>query len=152
MDDKNTQDIVNGYEIKRSILFENNRGVALAENPNAVQPFVTWMFTEDENGKRDYEWGHYTTDGDKAAQDYVTRFTEYIKDFGVSEKNANRIYHKINEDSARRAKEANSFRDYSPGSATAEYRAMVDEARELAERQKQRTDPMYHDKIDSLVF
>ena len=151
MDDKNTQDIVNGYEIKRSILFENNRGVALAENPNAVQPFVTWMFTEDENGNRDYEWGHYTTDGDKAAQDYVTRFTEYIKDFGVSEKNANRIYHKINEDSARRAKEANSFRDYVSGSATAEYRAMVDEARELAERQKQRTDPMYHDKIDSLV-
>ena len=45
----------------------------------------------------------------------------------------------------------NSFRDYKAGSATAEYRRMVDAATELAERQKQRVDPMYHEKIDRLL-
>jgi len=57
----------------------------------------------------------------------------------------------INEDAARRAKEANSFSDYRPGSATSMYREMVDEARELGDQQKKRVDPMYHDKIDHLV-
>ena len=60
-------------------------------------------------------------------------------------------YYDINEESARRAKEANSFREYKPGSATAEYRAMVDEVRELGEQQKQRIDPMHHDKVDYYV-
>ena len=61
------------------------------------------------------------------------------------------IYYTINEGAARRAKEANSFSDYKPGSATAEYRQMVDKAVEIAEHQKKRVDPMYHEKIDSLV-
>ena len=61
------------------------------------------------------------------------------------------IYYTINEGAARRANDANSFSDYKPGSATAEYRSMVDKAVEIAERQKKRVDPMYHDKIDSLV-
>lgn len=60
-------------------------------------------------------------------------------------------YYKINEEAARRAKEANSFRDYVPGSATSEYRAMVDAARELGEQQKQRIDPIHHEKVDYLV-
>lgn len=45
----------------------------------------------------------------------------------------------------------NSFSDYKQGSATAEYRHYVDEAVQIAERQKQRVDPMYHEKIDSLL-
>ena len=61
------------------------------------------------------------------------------------------IYYTINEGAARRAKEANSYSDYKPGSATAEYRQMVDRAVEIAEHQKKRVDPMYHEKIDSLV-
>lgn len=65
-------DRVHGYEIKRSILFENDRGFAYAENPNAPQPFVTWQFTE-ENGKRDYYWGHYTKNVDTALKDYEAR-------------------------------------------------------------------------------
>lgn len=60
-------------------------------------------------------------------------------------------YYPINETAARRAKEANSFSDYKPGSATAEYRSMVDEAVQLAERQKARVDPMHHEKIDRLL-
>ena len=38
----------------------------------------------------------------------------------------------INEGAARRAKEMNSFSDYKEGSATAEYRAMVDKAAAIA--------------------
>lgn len=60
-------------------------------------------------------------------------------------------YHTINEEAARRDNDMNSFRDYKAGSATAEYRRMVDAATELAERQKQRVDPMYHEKIDRLL-
>ena len=60
-------------------------------------------------------------------------------------------YYTINEAAARRAKEMNSYSDYKPGSATAEYRSYVDEAVQLAERQKARVDPMYHEKIDSLL-
>ena len=60
-------------------------------------------------------------------------------------------YYPINEDTARRAKEAISFRGYIPGSATADYQRMVDEAVEIAKRQKKKVDPMYHEKIDSLM-
>lgn len=58
------------------------------------------------------------------------------------------MYYNINEAAAKRAKEANSFSSYREGSATEAYRRMVDEAKEIAERQKQRVDEMYHDKID----
>ena len=50
-------------------------------------------------------------------------------------------YYPINETAARRAKEMNSFSDYREGSATAEYRAMVDKAAAVAEHQKARVDP-----------
>ena len=60
-------------------------------------------------------------------------------------------YYTINEAAAKRAKDMNSFSDYKQGSATAEYRHYVDEAVQIAERQKQRVDPMYHEKIDSLL-
>jgi len=60
-------------------------------------------------------------------------------------------YYPIDEEAARRAKQANSFSDYTPGLATAEYRAMIEEAAALAERQKQRVDPIHHEKIDRLL-
>ena len=60
-------------------------------------------------------------------------------------------YYPINEGAARRAKEAMSFSDYRPGSATAEYRHYVDQAVEIAQRQKKRVDPEYHEKIDGLL-
>ena len=64
---------------------------------------------------------------------------------------ASDYYYSINEGAARRAKEMNSFSDYQPGSATAEYRNYVDKAFALAQEQKKRVDPMYHEKIDSLL-
>lgn len=58
---------------------------------------------------------------------------------------------RINEETAKRALEMNSFRDYEAGSATAEYNRLAENARAIADRQKKRVDPMYHDKIDSLL-
>lgn len=57
----------------------------------------------------------------------------------------------INEALAKQAKEAMSFDSYKPGSATAAYNTACAEAREIAEAQKKRVDPMYHDKIDGLL-
>ena len=60
-------------------------------------------------------------------------------------------YYPIDETLARRAKEMTSHSDYVPGSATAEYRRFVDEAASLAERQKEKVDPIHHDRIDQLL-
>lgn len=60
-------------------------------------------------------------------------------------------YYLINEDAAQRAKEANSFDSYVPGSATAAYQREVDKAAQIAERQKRSVDPQYHGKIDALL-
>lgn len=85
-------DNVKGYEIKRAIAFENDRGFTLGENPQAVQPFATWQFTEDASGRRDYYWGHYTTDKAAATRDYENRVSEYQHDYRISEKSAYRYY------------------------------------------------------------
>lgn len=60
-------------------------------------------------------------------------------------------YYPINEAAAKRAKEMNSFSDYTAGSATLEYKSLVDQAAELAENQKKRVDPSFHEKIDALL-
>ena len=60
-------------------------------------------------------------------------------------------YYPIDENLARQAKEMNSFFDYVTGSATAEYRRCVDEAARIAKAQKQRVDPIHHEKIDRLL-
>lgn len=85
MDDKGQQEVVNGYEIIRAVTFDNDRGFALAENPAAVAPFVTWQFTE-ESGQRDYYWGHYAADKDAATRDFESRVDEYQKDYSVLER------------------------------------------------------------------
>lgn len=60
-------------------------------------------------------------------------------------------YYPINEAAAKRAKKMNSFSDYTPGSATLEYKSLVDQAAEIAENQKKRVDPSFHGKIDALL-
>jgi hypothetical protein len=89
---KEKKEIVEDYEIKRAIAFENDRGFVLAENTAAPLPFVTWQFTENENGRRDYYWGHYASSGEAAARDYLLRVTEYQKGHDVTEKNAYKYY------------------------------------------------------------
>ena len=44
---------VQGYEIVRSIAFDNRRGFAIGLNPNAVEQFACWQLTQ-ENSRRDY--------------------------------------------------------------------------------------------------
>ena len=39
------------------------------------------MFTQREDGRRDYEWGHYGPDGDAAQKDFDKRVYEYQHDF-----------------------------------------------------------------------
>jgi len=92
MDDYTNTDKIHGYEVQRSVTFENDRGFALAHNPNAVDPFVTWQFTQDESGTRDYYWGHYCTGKDTATRDYENRISEYFERYGISEKEAYKYY------------------------------------------------------------
>lgn len=60
-------------------------------------------------------------------------------------------YYEISEETARNAHYCVHMSDYKPGSATAEYRAAVDEAAALVETQKARVSPFYHDKLDALL-
>lgn len=61
------------------------------------------------------------------------------------------MYYPIDENMARLSHQMMSMRDYKTGSATEEYRAAVDKAAALVERQKQKVSPFYHDKLDALL-
>jgi hypothetical protein len=50
--------VVHGYEIVRSIAFDDKRGFAIGHDPDAPSPYVCWQFTA-ENSARDFYWGHY---------------------------------------------------------------------------------------------
>lgn len=71
-----------GYTIRRSILFDNACGVVLGENPRAPAPFVTWRFNE-QDGHRDYFWGHYHTDLKQAEADLSARAGDYQRQYRV---------------------------------------------------------------------
>ena len=75
-----------GYVIRESVLFDNKRGFAIAEhgNPKVPAPFVTWQFAE-ENGHRDYFWGHYHTEEAAAVKDFASRSADYQRRYGVQE-------------------------------------------------------------------
>ncbi len=60
-------------------------------------------------------------------------------------------YYVINEELARLANDMNSHREYVAGSATKEYCYMVDQAEEIADKQRKKVDPLYHGKIDALL-
>ncbi len=71
-----------GYVIRQSVLFDNDRGFAMGENFKAPNPFVTWQFTQ-EDGKRDYYWDHYFNEECGAIGDYNRRVFEYEQQYGV---------------------------------------------------------------------
>lgn len=60
-------------------------------------------------------------------------------------------YYDINEQTAKNAHYAMSFRDYKPNRATNEYRASVAAAAKIAEDQKKKVSVFYHGKIDALL-
>ena len=83
---------VQNYKILRSVVFECNMGFALAENPDAPSPFVTWQFTENDDGMRDYYWGHYVSNKDTAVRDYENRIAAFLYNHGESIKDAYKYY------------------------------------------------------------
>lgn len=60
-------------------------------------------------------------------------------------------YYEISEDTARNAHYCVHMSDYKPGSATASYRATVDEAAAMVAAQKAKVSPFYHEKLDALL-
>ncbi|WP_018305445.1 YodL domain-containing protein [Desulfitobacterium hafniense] len=87
---------------------------------------------------------------DKDTAYYVDRSGyEQVPEF-LQEQSKNK-YYPIDEEAARRAKVANSFYEYRPGSATEEYRRCVDQAIKIAEHQKAQVDPSHHEKIDRVL-
>jgi len=71
--------VVHGYEITRSVWFDNQRGFAIGHNPNAPDPFVCWQFTA-ENGARDFYWGRYCGSEKAAEASYAARTIVHMKD------------------------------------------------------------------------
>ncbi len=72
-----------GYTILKAVMLENGRGFALGEHPTAPARYVTWACYDDEKGKRQYEWGHYGNDRDKAEADLLERVRDYQEQFHV---------------------------------------------------------------------
>ena len=72
------------YVIRRTILFDNKCGFALGENPKAPNPYVTWQFNE-QDGHRDYFWGHYHNEPDMAERDLHNRAEDYQRRYHVRE-------------------------------------------------------------------
>ena len=70
--------------IRRTILFDNQCGFALGENSKAPNPFVTWQFNE-QDGHRDYFWGHYMNEPDMAERDLLNRARDYQRRYHVQE-------------------------------------------------------------------
>lgn len=75
---------VHGYEIKRTIMFENDRGFAFGQKSTGPSPFVTWQVTE-ENGVREYYWGHFFANESAAVFDYNNRISQYKIDYPTIE-------------------------------------------------------------------
>ena len=73
-----------GYVIRRTILFDNKCGFVLGENPKAPNPYVTWQFNE-QDGHRDFFWGHYHNEPDMAERDLHNRAEDYQRRYHVFE-------------------------------------------------------------------
>ena len=99
----------------------------------------------------EYAAAGYEAPAQEAAPEPAPEQPQEAPEPPTKEPAASNYYYSINEGAARRAKEMNSYSDYKPGSATAEYRHYVDNAFEITQAQKKRVDPMYHEKIDSLL-
>ena len=60
-------------------------------------------------------------------------------------------YYEIDENIAQTAHYMVHMSEYKSGSATYDYRAAVDEAAALVEKQKAEVSPYYHEKLDNLL-
>jgi hypothetical protein len=73
------------YEITQAVLFDNDRGFALAHSPTAPANYVTWQFTN-EDGKFNHYWGRYIESEERALIDYISRVADYKETYKVTEK------------------------------------------------------------------
>jgi hypothetical protein len=74
-----------GYTVSQAVLFDNDRGFALAHSPTAPDKFVTWQFTND-NGNIDFYWGRYVGTEERAKVDFINRAADYKEANRVTEK------------------------------------------------------------------
>jgi hypothetical protein len=80
---------VSGYTITVSIPI-GNKAFVLAENPHAVQPFVTWQSSRD---NKSCEWGHYYGRRTDAVRDLYRRVNQerdFQRDFPMKKKDLER--------------------------------------------------------------
>ena len=115
---------------------------------NFIECYSEWsMELKEEKTQNIASNGIITQNIDKKTEtEQKTDNVEYV-DFKQKQAERN-IDYEINEDMAARAKSMMSFNDYKKGSATNEYRKLIDEASTIAEQQKSKVDSMYHEKID----
>lgn len=72
-----------GYDIIRAEAYETDqRGcqyqIVLGHNPQSGM-YVTWECNSHPDGVRDYFWGHYIPDREKALADYHRRLLEHYE-------------------------------------------------------------------------
>lgn len=75
---------IHGYEVIRSIAFDDQRGFAIGHNPSAAEPFVSWQFTV-ENGNSEYYWGRYSSDLAGAGDSFTARTLIHMQDARAQE-------------------------------------------------------------------
>ena len=74
------------YAVKQAVIYDNKMGYAFAHNPAAASPYVTWqVYNDTDNGKLEYEWGHYFNSEEKALVDYIARHKDYVTSMNVKE-------------------------------------------------------------------
>ena len=69
--------LVSGYELVRSIQFDNNLGFAVGLNPHAPNQFVCWQSITD-GSERDFYWGNYYNSIADAVFNYTARIMAHI--------------------------------------------------------------------------
>ena len=80
---------VKGYDIVRSVQFDNDRGFAIGLNPHAVNQFVCWQFTAEQAADgtvaRDFYWGNYFDEAKDAALNYTARVISHMDGTDIKE-------------------------------------------------------------------
>jgi len=80
---------VKGYDIVRSVQFDNARGFAIGLNPHAVNQFVCWQFTAEQASDgtvaRDFYWGKYFDEAADATLNYTARVISHMDGTDIKE-------------------------------------------------------------------
>jgi hypothetical protein len=72
------REVVGSYKIVHSIEFDNQRGFAIGHSLEAVNPFVSWQFTIEDGGARDFYWGNYYNERTDAERNFIARIMVHL--------------------------------------------------------------------------